>query len=417
MVYKFSDFIRISNNMNQVIVSNIKTGISTKITQECYDILEQWLALGLEECEFFNAFEDAEDRRYFEDLLKILKDNQLIVARDLKEEWEIKSVNVEVTHRCNLFCKHCAVSAGTIQDPEYISTEKLIELFNRVIQMNPIEIVITGGEPLVRTDFLDVLDYLKRNYEGILTLMTNATLITKDNIKQYIPYFNSWNISIDGVNESTCACIRGSGVFEKVISTIKLLKSEGVKNISLSMVETSENQEYIEDFFSLCKKLDVFPMLREYTEEGRGKTNSKKLKPIEKKKSIQEAFEEAQEIGNSKIEREACYHCGAGQNEFHIDYKGDLYPCGPLTYPEFKICNVLEQPDFSQYILSGAYKTSEGYKNISFYTPDNLPKCKDCPNKLFCWGCLYDIQLIYKSTETFEKWCKYSKLELMHLWK
>lgn len=417
MKYKFSQFSRTSINGNRVIISSIKTGLSTKTSTECYEILDQWINLGLSDDEFFTAFEDEGDKEYFEGLVAILKENQLIVPVDLEEEWGIRSISVEVTHRCNLACRHCAVSAGTIREPEYLSFENLIELLDRVALLQPKEIVITGGEPLVRTDILDVLEHLKQHYSGVITLMTNATLLTKENVKKYLPYFNSWNISIDGVDEETCSAIRGKGVFDKVIAAIHLLQSEGVENISLSMVETSESQAYVEEFFALCKKLNVFPMVREYAEEGRGKLNSSKLKPHEEKKSFEEALAEARKIGNSNAKREACYHCGAGQNEFHIDFKGDVYPCGPLTYPEFKICNVLDQEDFAQYMLTGEYQSSAGYRNISFYTPDNLPKCKDCPNKLFCWGCLYETQMIYKRPATLEKWCQYNKLEFMYLWK
>ena len=417
MKYKLSQFARISIRGNRAIISSIKTGLSTKISKECWEIMQQWLNLGLTEKEFFAAFEDEGDREYFQGLVTILRDNQLIVPSDLEEKWEMKSISVEVTHRCNLACRHCAVSAGTIREQEYHNFDRLIELLDRVIQLQPREIVITGGEPLVRADIIPVLEHLKENYSGYLTLMTNATLITKENVRKYLPYFYSWNISVDGVNEETCAAIRGKGVFAKVISAIHLLQSEGIENISLSMVETSGNEAYVEDFFALCKKLNVFPMVREYAEEGRGKLNSDQLKPHEEKKSLEEALAEAREIGNSNMPRESCYHCGAGQNEFHIDYRGDVYPCGPLTYPEFKICNVLEQADFVQYMRTGAYKSSDGYRNLDFYTPDNFPRCKDCPNNLFCWRCLSETLLICKQPDRLEKWCQYSQLELMHLWK
>lgn len=86
MKYKFSQFSRTSINGDRAIISNIKTGLSTKTSKECYEILDQWINLGLSEDDFFAAFEDAGDKEYFEGLVGILKENQLIVPVDLEEK-------------------------------------------------------------------------------------------------------------------------------------------------------------------------------------------------------------------------------------------------------------------------------------------------------------------------------------------
>ena len=203
MKYKFSQFSRTSINGNRAIISNIKTGLSTKTSKECYEILEQWINLGLSEDEFFAAFEDEGDKEYFEGLVTILKENQLIVPADLEEEWGIRSISVEVTHRCNLACRHCAVSAGTIREPEYLSFENLIELLDRVALLQPKEIVITGGEPLVRTDIVDILEYLKQHYSGVVTLMTNATLLNKENVKKFSIY--AWFSAVSTMDKEMCS--------------------------------------------------------------------------------------------------------------------------------------------------------------------------------------------------------------------
>ena len=52
--------------------------------------------------------------------------------------------------------------------------------------------------------------------------MTNGTLITPKNVKEIVSQIDSIDISLDGADEESCAVIRGKGVFEKVVSSIKL---------------------------------------------------------------------------------------------------------------------------------------------------------------------------------------------------
>ena len=62
--------------------------------------------------------------------------------------------------------------------------------------------------------------------------MTNGTLITPKNVKEIVSQIDSIDISLDGADEESCAVIRGKGVFEKVVSSIKLLQSHGFSKIT-----------------------------------------------------------------------------------------------------------------------------------------------------------------------------------------
>lgn len=120
-------------------------------------------------------------------------------------------------------------------------------------------ITLSGGEPLLRGDFKELLKYLKNNYNGHIGISTNGTLITNSNAELLVKYADQIDISVDGVDEETCSIVRGKGVFEKVIKSIKILQDKGFSNISLSMVFSDKN-EYLEpSFLELNKKLGTTP--------------------------------------------------------------------------------------------------------------------------------------------------------------
>ena len=68
---------------------------------------------------------------------------------------------------------------------------------------------------------MEFSDYLGEHYKGEKALMTNATLIGSKNIDCIIRNYTSLDISMDGVDEATCATIRGKGVYASVIKAIR----------------------------------------------------------------------------------------------------------------------------------------------------------------------------------------------------
>lgn len=69
----------------------------------------------------------------------------------------------------------------------------------------------------------------------------------------------------------TCSIIRGKGIFNKVIESVKLLQNNGFHQISLSIV-TGDKNEYIEEKFrELSDKLKTKAIIRRFMSIGRGK--------------------------------------------------------------------------------------------------------------------------------------------------
>ncbi|AMP20051.1 hypothetical protein AZF37_01660 [endosymbiont 'TC1' of Trimyema compressum] len=126
---------------------------------------------------------------------------------------------------------------------------------------------------MFQQDFIEILSYLYERYEGKIILSTNSLLINNDNIAELVKMCDSFEISVDGIDESTCALVRGKGVFNKVCQKINLLKESGAKNINLSMVFSDKNEHLMNAFRELNVALGTTPICRIFSAIGRGANN------------------------------------------------------------------------------------------------------------------------------------------------
>lgn len=400
----FSNTTKFLFNNEEVIILNRLNGQWIKISKECYDILVMCdkQALSLEELN--NRLADDDDRAYMKRLVELL-DSMECLYKDAKKV--VNNISIAITHRCNLRCIHCMVDAefgGSGED--YFDTKTICSFLDKIIAINPHSIAITGGEPMLRTDFFTILEYLRKNYGGSITLMTNGTLFTPDNVDAVISKVNSIDISLDGADEKSCAVIRGKGVFEKVVSNIKLLKSKGFNKINISMVLSSNNVRYTKQFFELNRTLGTKPILRALSYDGRAKKNKDTIDNIVTTEQIQNETE------NKTVESRGCC-CTAGYNQLTIEANGDIFPCNLFVTPEFKLGNMSDIEDLSAVIC-----TNEGFfisPCMQCFEPSEFPVCKDCNINYFCWSCIYPM---YRLTEVeFKERCAYKKRALEHIWK
>ncbi len=85
----------------------------------------------------------------------------------------------EITRSCNLSCAHCRAAAEFGHYEGELSLEKIKSVIDDIVTItNPI-VILTGGEPLMRPDIWEIVDYLHE--KGAMPVIgTNATLITED---------------------------------------------------------------------------------------------------------------------------------------------------------------------------------------------------------------------------------------------
>lgn len=72
--------------------------------------------------------------------------------------------------------------SNTISNNE-IDTIAFKKVIDKVTASNPDRIIVSGGEPMIRKDFMEIMQYLRHQYHGKIDLSTNATLINDTNVK------------------------------------------------------------------------------------------------------------------------------------------------------------------------------------------------------------------------------------------
>ncbi|WP_304340380.1 radical SAM/SPASM domain-containing protein [Metaclostridioides mangenotii] len=408
------DDLLIKCKENLVIIYNKELSGYMKISREVYNYYVSSEIENLTINEFLDLFEDEEDKYYIEQITEKMIKLGILSRSDYANY--IKYMNAKnmgvylcITNKCNLKCKHCCTNCSPEND-DYLSIHKLKSIVDIVSKLSPKYIVITGGEPLIRNDFNELISYIRIKIPNIyLVLSTNGTLIANNNIEFIVKRFNKIDISLDGVDEETCSKIRGKGVFTKAVKVVKELQINNFHNIHLSMIFGDKDEDLKYKFLELNASLDTTPVTRHFMPVGRGLDNVKTFSsentkiPLSIQNRLNEVIKEGEKITPCA--------CSSIKSLIFINYDGIIYPCPSLIKDEYKIGNVFDV-DLVNKIKENDFYNIEGYKNLKKIYPYNYVKCKDCDINIFCWNCPATLDLIKGDEVEFDRWCKMMKLKL-----
>ncbi len=262
----------------------------------------------------------------------------------------------EVTMRCNLRCEHCylpfAQRAGTRRGE--LSLAEIQRIFSEIADAGCLWLLLTGGEPFLRKDFLQIYDDAKRK-GFILTIFTNGTLLTKkivDHLADWRPF--SIEISIYGATQETYERVTGiPGSYARCMQGIELLLERGLP-LELKSVLISLNQHELAQMKQFSESLGLefrFDPVINAGIDGNLYPTQYRLSPeqiISVETQDSDRSEEwpkvYQEFHGVHIDTSQMYTCGAGRNGFHIDATGKLCLCLSTRTPHYD----LRQGSFQQ---------------------------------------------------------------------
>jgi GTP 3',8-cyclase len=146
---------------------------------------------------------------------------------------KISYIRISVTDRCDFRCTYCmSEEMQFLQKKDLLSLEELERLSNVFIELGVKKIRITGGEPLVRKNILQLFNSVgKKIGSGLeeLTVTTNGSQLeryAKDLFKNGVRRIN---ISLDTLDKNKFKLITRNGDFNKVIKGINAAKESGMK--------------------------------------------------------------------------------------------------------------------------------------------------------------------------------------------
>ena len=141
-----------------------------------------------------------------------------------------------ITNRCNLGkCFFCRIGPKTTSSVNELKFEEIRNiayqyLVSKTIDKGRKKIYITGGEPFIRHDFTEIIDYITKDLKIPLSIVTNGTLINDDIINNLDNSLVELNFSLDGT-EDVHNKIRNADIFKISISNLKKILARKISLI------------------------------------------------------------------------------------------------------------------------------------------------------------------------------------------
>ncbi|HBF2787048.1 TPA: radical SAM protein [Clostridioides difficile] len=402
MNFIFKESTKIMRYKHKVVLGNLYTGQWIRIPESVYKIFQMAIDNNLNLSSLKEFLYDDEDKKYIDEVYKYLFKIDVIHNTNCRKIDKNKIILFELTNRCNLKCKHCCIDSDTSENRfKDLNIKEIKFILDKIVEWNPECITLTGGEPMLRDDFFDILRYLRNKYSKRICILTNGTIINSINSKLLVELVDQIDISIDGIDEESCALVRGKDVFNKVINSIRILQNVGFNSISLSMVFGNKNSHLKQEFVNLNKKLNTYPIIREFKAVGRGEINKK----IFYDKRETESVLDREFVSGEFRKKFNISSCSAGKKELYIKHNGDIYPCQAFLDEKYLIDNIMNIKSLHD-LKPNSIKYHEFYKNFeNDISLDNI-KCKDCEVNLFCWPCPSEIKPMLENDICFEQTCK-----------
>lgn len=322
--------------------------------------------------------------------------------------------SIEVTTRCNFSCIHCYIRSNTRCDlhntEKEISLDEYCNILDQIAAAGCLWLQITGGEPLLRSDFIELYRYTKQ--KGILPILfTNGSLITEDIalfLKQYPPF--SVDVTLYGASEKTYEIVTGNGDnFRKAIDGIELLKKHGI-HLHLKSALIRQNVEDLDRMRIIAKNyecsLSFDPAINQSLYSDLPLENIRlspeKVVELDTSDTIRnnEWIRLYKDYSFPEIKRSSLFWCNAGRCNFHIDSSGKLSSCIICRTPSYD----LRQGTFNDGWINLISKTQEQKRT-------KITECTTCEDQIFCHQCPGHAMLENHDREgKIDYFCKIARL-------
>ena len=270
----------------------------------------------------------------------------------------------ELTYACNLSCVHCLSSSGR-RDPRELTTAECRAVIDELQRMQVFYVNIGGGEPTVRPDFWELVDYATGHDVGV-KFSTNGVKITSDVARRLAGRdYVDVQISLDGATPEVNDAVRGPGSYELALRAMRNLAAAGFAGFKISVVMTRHNVGQLEKFKAIADRFGAQLRITRLRPSGRGADvwDELHLRPGQQR----ELYDWLVAHGADVLTGDSFFHlsgyggalpglnlCGAGRVVCLIDPVGDVYACPFAIHPSFLAGNVRDPGGFA-----GEWRRSE----------------------------------------------------------
>jgi mycofactocin radical SAM maturase len=296
----------------------------------------------------------------------------------------------ELTYACNLECVHCLSSSGR-RDPRELSTDEAKAVLDELHELQVFYINIGGGEPMIRRDFFELVEYSISKRIGV-KFSTNGAFIDAAEARQLaaLDYLDV-QISLDGTDPATNDAVRGEGSYDTAIRAMDRLRDAEFGPFKVSVVVTRHNVDQLDEFKALADEYGAQLRVTRLRPSGRGADAWHDLHPTNPQQ--RQIYEWLLAHGDNVLTGDSFFHlnalgdenlpglnlCGAGRVVCLIDPIGDVYACPFVIHDEFKAGNVREHGGFTR-----IWKQSELF--VELRQPESAGACASCGSFDACQG-------------------------------
>lgn len=318
--------------------------------------------------------------------------DRVIRPHRLDELW------IYTTLSCNLRCKHCLVSAGNSLEGE-MTTEEIKGLIDEASELGVKRFYITGGEPFVRGDIFEVIDYITNKKGRELIILTNAMLLDNEKIATLQSLKSPRlviQVSLEGPNAEIHDRLRGKGSFDRALNGIRNLLNAGIVPI-VSTAINKYNEDHIKETSDFLSTLGI----KEHSilwmhAKGRGANNMNELfVPSDKiawiMRDLKKEFLTEDDVIVDNMEAmkarirakrgrkyDLCHNCW---DKICVDADGHVYPCASLNGDKnFDAGSIRKRS------LKDIWLNSDVMQRCRANTVLNKPECGTCYLRYFCGG-------------------------------
>jgi radical SAM protein with 4Fe4S-binding SPASM domain len=306
-----------------------------------------------------------------------------------------------ITERCNWRCAHCYQDDYRDQELPFQGLIEVVEQFKALLDLfsqetTPIRVSasihVSGGEPFIRKDFLDLLEVFSANRELFsFSILTNGSMIDASMARRLHDLSPAYvQVSLEG-NKETNDQIRGSGAFDKTVSALKHLERERIRSV-ISFTAHRINFREFPEVARLGRQLGAFRVWADrLIPWGSGSTlEDNLLSPEETREFFEIMYSAHNEAARSFCRTEVSmrralqfliaggehYRCAGGNNLITVQPNGDLYPCRRMP---ILVGNIMDTP------LIDLYYKSELFQDLR--NPDRISVgCEECSFVKKCRG-------------------------------
>ena len=294
----------------------------------------------------------------------------------------------ELTYACNLACIHCLSSSGR-RDPRELSTAEAKAFIDELHQLQVFYVNIGGGEPTIRRDFFEIVEYAIARNVGV-KFSTNGSRIDAEMAARLAAMdYLDVQISIDGATAEVNDAVRGQGSYAMARAAMDHLAAAHFGPFKISIVVTRQNMPQLDEFQAIADSYGAQLRLTRLRPSGRGADSWHDLHPTNDQQRVLHRWlldHPNVLTGDSFFHLNALGEplpglnmCGAGRVVCLVDPVGDVYACPFVMHEQFKGGSIRDEGGFTT-----VWTTSERFEELR--NPMAAGACASCGMYDACQG-------------------------------